>query len=160
MGRAVIKATRTYNADLVRSIMLRPEILATVAEDGQDPADYQPDVEGDCWLVMTAPDDVLVGLYCLDARNAVTVEIHAQVLPEHRKVYSKATGEAALGWILENMPECHKVTASVPAIYPNVLKFTTQFGFQVEGVNRLSYLKNGKIHDQWMLGITRDEING
>ena len=155
----MITTTRTYDAYLVRSVITRPDIWATVAEDGQDPLTYAPDVHNDCWLTMTGPDDVLVGLYCLDQYNAVTLEIHAQVLPEHRKVYSRATGEAALAWVLENVPQCQKVIASVPAIYPNVRDFTLQFGFRVEGTIRHSYLKDGKVHDLWLLGITRDEIN-
>ena len=140
--------------------MLRPEIFATVAEDGQDPAGYEPDVQAEVWLAMTTNDDDLVGLYNLHSRNAVTVEIHAQVLPEHRKEYSNATGLAALRWIRVNIPDCYKVIATVPALYPNVRKFTESFGFQLEGVNRSSYLKDGEVHDQWLLGITRDEIDG
>ncbi len=153
-----MKATRTYNTDLVRQIMLRPEIFATCSEDGQDPADYQPDLAASCWLVMTAPDDVLVGLYVLHQRNAVTLEIHAHVLPEHRKVYSESTGRAALAWVLEHVPDCQKIIAHVPALYPNVRDFALRQGFHNEGTNRKSFLKGGKLYDQWHLGVTREEL--
>lgn len=151
-----VDATRTYDPLRVREFMTRPEIWATVAEDGQDPGDYVPDVRGEVWLVMQAEGE-LIGLYHLRRINAVTLEIHAQVALEYRKRYSEATGKAALRWILDNT-QIAKVIAWVPEIYPNVRDFTVSQGFQVEGANRKSYLKHEKLHDQTLLGITREEI--
>jgi len=65
---------------------------------------------------------------------------------------------AALQWIIDNTPECKKVTAQIPVIYDNVRRFIEQFGFVQEGINRQSYQKAGKILDQWNYGITRPEI--
>lgn len=152
-----LEVTRTYNVDLVRAVMTTPALWDTVAEDGHDPDDYTPDMEGTCWLLMRAEGDV-IALYALDKINTVTLEIHAQVLPEHRKEYSSATGKAALQWIVDNT-DCQTVMAWVPAIYPNVRDFTVSQGFQIEGVSRKSYLKNGELHDRTLLGITRDEIH-
>lgn len=103
-------------------------------------------------------DNEVAALYNIHARNSVTAEIHAHVVPKHRKQYSKETGYHALRWIYENAPTYHKVVAQIPVIYENVRQFTIGFGFQDEGINRQSYLKDYQIVDQWMLGITRDEI--
>lgn len=154
---ATVTATRTFSPLEVRRIMVWPPIWETVAEDGQDPADFKPDVEGDIWLEIRALGK-LIGLYHLQKRNSVLIEIHAQVLPEYRKLYSKGSGRAALAWIIENLPDCEKVIAWVPVIYENVRAFCELQGFRVEGTNRGSYLKNGQIHDQWLLGITRGEV--
>jgi RimJ/RimL family protein N-acetyltransferase len=86
------------------------------------------------------------------------LQIHANVLPEHRKQHAKETGQKALDWIVENLPEIHKVVAFIPALYPNVRDFTASFGFKIEGVLTQSHQKNGVLHDQWILGITRPEI--
>jgi hypothetical protein len=153
-----VKTYRTFDDEGLRRAMVDPDMWATVAEDGHDPANYKPDVVAECWLAMQVDGNV-VAYYQLESRNTVTLEIHAQVLPEFRKEYSKATGEAALKWILENAPECQKVIAWVPSKYPNVRDFTLQFGFKVEGTNRKSYLKDGQLWDQWLLGITRGEIH-
>lgn len=152
-----VTVKRTYDPRIVRELMTRPDMWETVAEDGQDPGDFDPDVTADCWLTVRAEGE-LVGLYCLDRVNSVTLEIHAQVLPECRKEYSDDTGRAVLQWILDNT-DTRKVIAWVPVIYPNVRKFTESQGFQVEGVSRKSYLKHGELHDLTLLGITRDEIN-
>ena len=156
MKQVGITVQRTNDADIVRAVMTHPDMWATVAEDGHDPDDYTPDMTGACWLVMR-DGDTLIALYSLDQINAVTLEIHAQVLPKHRKEYSRATGKAALQWIVEHT-DCQKVIAWVPALYPNVRDFTVSQGFQIEGVSRKSYLKNGELHDLTLLGITREQI--
>lgn len=152
----MITATRTFDADTIRAVLLAPEIYATIAEDGHERS-LDPDLRDTLWLEMRDEHE-LVAVYQLERINGITAQIHANVLKKHRKKYSRATGEAALQWVVENLPEINKIIAVVPVIYPNVKDFTCGFGFQVEGVNRQSYLKNGEIHDQWLLGITRAEI--
>jgi RimJ/RimL family protein N-acetyltransferase len=151
-----MKAVRTYDNELVARLMRLPELWATVAEDGQNPDLYVPDCENACWLLMIEGEE-LVGLYNLHAHNSVTVEIHAHVFPEFRKKHSYDTGIAALSWVIDNS-DYQKVVAVIPTIYLNVKRFTCSFGFKEEGVNRKSYLKSGELVDQWLLGITRDEI--
>lgn len=150
---------RTFNKSLVRDILTEPAIWATIAEDGQVTEKYEPDLEAECWLEIKANDSV-VGVYRVHVLNSVLLQIHAHVLPEYRKYHSYGTGFNALKWIYENAPEYKKVIAIIPFCFENVKEFTCQFGFQVEGVNRQSYMKNGQLHDQWLLGITRDEIEG
>ena len=152
----MIEAIRTFSPGIVEGLMCIPSLWATVAEDGQNPDDFKADCDGQCWLLMMAGDDI-VGMYNLHSINRVTVQIHAHVLPEFRKKHSYDTGLAALQWIIDKT-DYQKVVATIPVIYENVKRFTCSFGFQVEGINRESYLKHGDIVDQYMLGITRKEI--
>ena len=152
-----MNVSRTYDVEMIKEMITRDCIWSTIAEDGQVKEDYSPKVDAECWLEMKA-DDVLVGLYNLHSHNAITVQIHAHVLPEHRKKHSKATGIGSLRWIYDNAPVYKKVVAQIPFCYENVKNFTMSMGFKLEGINRLSYQKNGDIIDQWQLGITRDEI--
>lgn len=153
----MITASRIYDKQVVIDIITRSDIWATVAEDGQQIDEFNPDVEGECWLAMN-DGETMVGLYNLHAHNAITVQIHAHVLPECRREHSKDTATAALTYIRDCAPDYLKVVAQIPFIYENVKNFTCGNGFQVEGVNRSSYIKDGKVVDQWMLGITRNEI--
>ena len=145
---------RTFDVDLIESVLLRPEIKAVISEDGVD--EFKPNVNDDIWLVMSDGD--VIAVYHLQRLNGIMLQIHANVLPEHRKQHAKETGQKALDWIVENLPEIHKVVAFIPALYPNVRDFTASFGFKIEGVLTQSHLKNGVLHDQWILGITRPEI--
>ncbi len=125
-----------------------------VCEDGHKLEDFDPKPNENCWINIDK-----VGMYNLHPDNSTTLEIHAFILPEKRKKHSIETGKQILKWILENAPEQYqKVIAQVPCIYPNVKDFCIYNGFKIEGVNRLSHKKNGKIVDQWLLGITRKEI--
>lgn len=153
----MITVERTFDTEIIRSIMTRDDIWSTVAEDGQHKEGFNSDPVVDCWLLIKSNGEI-VGLYKLHTENCVTLQIHAQVLPEHRKAYSNDTGTSVLQWIYDNAEEYKKVIACVPVIYRNVKDFTCSFGFLVEGTNRKSYLKDGELHDQWNLGITRDEI--
>lgn len=148
---------RTFDQLLVWQLMTQPEMWATVAEDGHQPMDYLPDVQGEAWLLMYGEGEVY-GVYRVHAMNSVTCEIHAQVVPKHRNEHALETGRLALKWIYDNAPQYEKVICWVPEIYPNVRGFAEKFGFKLEGTNRDSYLKNGQLHDQWLLGIKRSEI--
>jgi RimJ/RimL family protein N-acetyltransferase len=53
-----------------------------------------------------------------------------------------------------------KVNISIPKTRRIVYNLAKNVGFKDEGVNRMSFTKNGKTHDQWLLGLTRKEIRG
>lgn len=148
---------RTYNIHEVERIIFNDVIWDSISEDGQKREDVILDVSNEAWLLISQDSEVIAA-YNLHAKNAVTCQIHAHVLPEHRGEHSFNTGLAVLRWLYDNEPVYQKLVAEVPVIYENVKRFVCQFGFLVEGINRLSYLKNGNIIDQWYLGITRHEI--
>ena len=154
----MIKIQRTFDADLVRKVMTRPDIWATVAEDGQNIDDYSPEVEEDCWLEVS--DDFLtVGLYNLHPMNGSTLEAHIQMLPEHRLDYARPSGLKFFKWIIDECPaQYHKFIVKIPALYPNVKKFVEEFGLTLEGTITKSHMKNGELVDVWFLGITKDQI--
>ena len=152
----MMTAIRTFDTEMVESFMAIPEIWVTIAEDGQIKENFKAYCESECWLLMM-DDKEFVGMYNLHAHTSVMVEIHAHVLPKYRAKYSQATGTTVLQWIIDET-KYEKVIAVIPTIYENVKRFTCSFGFKEEGVNRHSYMKNGEIVDQWLLGITRDEI--
>ncbi len=152
-----VVAERTFDADEIRAVMTHPDMWATIAEDGQNPDDYSPDMDSTAYLLMRVGGET-VGLYTMRAVNAVTLEMHVNVVKAHRRRHSHATGIAALRWVYHNAEKYQKIVAQIPVIYGNVKRFALDMGFQLEGVNRLSYQKNGEIMDQWALGATRGEI--
>ena len=147
-----MKLHRTWNKELIKSVV--SQMWDHVCEDGHSLDAFDPKPNENCWVSI---EDI--GMYNLHPHNSTTLEIHAFILPTKRKEHSKLTGQEILKWILDNAPKQYqKIIAQVPSIYPNVKDFCIKNGFQVEGVNRLSHKKNGEIVDQWLLGITREEI--
>lgn len=154
----MIRVFETKDTEVIKAVVWNPDIWDAIAEDNIDPYTFEPDLERDVWLsVTTEPGDVL-GVFNLHSMNGITIQIHAMVLPQYRKTYSKAIGEAVLKYIYKQYPHCAKILASVPEIYPNVIRYLENRGFMHEGINRSSYEKNGKIWDQHWYGITRKEI--
>ena len=153
----MIKVVSTVNESVIMDILGVPEIWATVSEGDIEPEEFNIDFEDTIWLLMIK-DDTIIGMYNFEALNSVSVEIHAHVLPEYRKQYSKETGTAALRWLFDNVPWAYKVVAQVPEIYPNVSSFVESFGFELEGTNRESWLKDGSLWDVHSYGLTIGEL--
>ena len=148
---APIVVSRTDDTELVRSVL--SQLLDTLAEDDSSPESLAVDCVRDCWLDIDG-----MGVFHLHAHNSTTLWIHAQVLKEYRH-RSVEIGYAVWGWILANCPvNYQKFITSIPVIYPNVRAYTEKMGMIWEGTNRLSARKNGQIIDQWMMGITRKEV--
>jgi hypothetical protein len=138
-----------------REVLMHPDIFPTIAEDGMD--EWQmPD--GPIYLVGYVPcgDYELrpIGCFVLHKHSSVCLECHVQVLPDDREAWAVEFGEAVIQWMWQNT-EARKCVAQIPHLYPNVKDFALARGFSVEGVNKASYLKGGKLHDQWYLGIER-----
>jgi len=157
MGYCMITCDRTYDVNVIKSVIFDPVIWDCITEDGDHTQDgFDVDTVGECWLVIKN-DDLVVAIYNMHALNGVTLQIHAHVLPQYRKDFSRESGLAALRWIINNT-DYQKIVATIPSIYDNVKKFTESFGFIVEGINRLSYKKNGNLCSQWLMGVTRGEL--
>ena len=85
-----MKISRTFDDNAVTNIITHPDIWKTVAEEGQLQEDFNPDCEGDCWLLLEA-EEGFIGAYNVHPHNSVTLEIHAHVLPEYRRKYDLST---------------------------------------------------------------------
>ena len=77
------------------------------------------------------------------------------------KIRGKRTYETtrlALICLINDFPCYKKVIVFIPIINKNVKMFALRIGFKEEGLNRQSYIKNGDIIDQWLMGMTQKEI--
>jgi len=153
----MIKVAATTDDGLIKAVLGHPVIWKTVSDGDVKINDYPIDHNDTVWLVMSV-DNSIIAMYNFESLNKVSIRIHAHVLPAYREEYSRQTGLEALRWVKDNESWVNKVIAEVPTLYPNVANFAISLGFKDEGLNRASYFKQGSIYDQWMLGITIDEI--
>jgi RimJ/RimL family protein N-acetyltransferase len=100
-------------------------------------------------------DDKLKGLYLLIAQNSITAEIHTCLLPDVRGVKAIQAGKALL---LHLFSKYKKAISYIPEYNKKATLYASMLGFKIEGINRESFLKNGKIHDQYLVGITKGEF--
>lgn len=126
-----------------------------ISEDDAD--DYKADLYGEYWIGLYEP--MLIGCYRLHQINKATWQIHAFILPEHRREYSKESGASILQWCLDNL-DFEKLICIIPDRFPNVVGFVESIGFKHEGTNRQSYTKDGQLWDLQSFGLTKEEIKG
>lgn len=146
--------------ETIKSIMLADEIWETISEDEIGKEDYTPDMDNDLWVGAFVEEEC-IGLFRFHSVTGVALQLHVQILLKYRKEYSMEAMAKVWEWFEEGIDENFiKVIVSIPTIYLNVYKFALANGFIDEGLNRQSIKKNGHIIDQWLLGITREEIRG
>lgn len=139
----------------IREIATIPALWETIAEDGIDQDTWMPDIsEG--WLY-ASDEEGFVGIYNVHPSNSTTLQIHPMIPPETRGRRAYESAVEVLDWIFTTT-KYQKVVCEIPVIYRNVKLFAMSAGMKEEGINRKSYLKNGKIHDQWHLGIAKQEF--
>jgi len=135
--------------------MRHPKIYPYISDDScPKREDFRVGRE-DPWqsYFITAKDDSLIGMWLLHRHNAITYEIHTCVLPSRFRAADEAA-KAVVAWIFENTP-CRKIITHVPSFNRAALKFALRAGLQLEGCVTESFLKDGKIYDQHLLGITK-----
>lgn len=139
--------------DLVASIIAHPAIWPHIHDDNSTectPADH----DGFYWMLVTG--DCQLGVFLVHALNSVCYQMHTCLLPCAWGAPAKAAAQMLLKWAFEETP-CEKMTTLVPAYNRAALRFAKAGGMQHEGVNRASFLRNGELIDQIMLGITKQE---
>jgi RimJ/RimL family protein N-acetyltransferase len=144
---------RTHDMRLVREIMSDPAIFTHIHDDSViecDPIDH----EGFNWMLVS--DSAPAGVFLVHAMNSVCYQMHTALLP---CIWGQDAANAAqmlLAWAF-NDTDCQKMITAVPAYNRAALRFAKAGGMTQEGINRASFMRNGALIDQIMLGITKQE---
>lgn len=142
---------RTYDTDFIVRCVAEPGVWRMVADDGFPNPDlyFPPMGDGMYWL--RAGD---FGVFLFHPHNSVTYEAHTVLLPSAR---GKAVeiGKAAISWFFANTP-CQCLITNVPEYNPLALRLAHKCGFATIGINEKSIMKNGILHDQTLLGISKE----
>jgi len=138
---------RTFDYDLIMDIMTHPDIYPYISDDGSpSQEDFSPIQSDDIYYLICE-----AGLFMYHPHNCITVEVHSCVLPEYRGK-SVAYAKASVEWMFENT-KYRKVITQVPSYNKRALVYAQKAGLEIEGTNRMSFMKNGKIYDQTILGV-------
>lgn len=112
------------------------------------------DAEGLVWLLVG--DGEPAGVFLLHSHNLACWEVHTCLLPRVWGAKARQATQLCRAWMFENTP-CQKLITNVPADNLLALRFAKRCGMTPEGVNHKSYLKNGELLDQHVLGLTKQE---
>ncbi len=143
---------RVYDVGVINSILTHPSIADQLCDDHTVGAKIQ-DAESLEWIGVHK-DGACHGVFLLIPQNTVTVDIHTALLPDVRGKESKQAGKLLLDLIFSRY---FKAVTSVPSNNRVAAWFAGSLGFKHEGVNRQSFLKNGVLLDQVLMGMTRED---
>ena len=155
----MIDLYHTNDMELVRSIMLTPEIWGQAVEDGTSKDSFYPGQDALCVWLLVKLDKRVIGVMLVNHDSLCSINIHPVLLNKYKR-YGREMMKAFFVWV-DSLPEqLTKVNCSIPNHLKIVQNFAKKVGFKKEGVNRASFLHNGTAQDQTRYGLTREEIKG
>ncbi len=156
----MIKRCRVADVAEVNRIMTHPDVYPKISDDGSPEVgrfDATPLLECDAiyflgWTVAGA----WAGMWLLKPWNTITYEVHTSVLPDFRGAEAIRVAGDVGRWMFHNTP-CRKVVTLIPEGNRPALAFALSAGMKKEGLVKRSFLKGGKVVDQQLLGIEKEE---
>lgn len=149
-----MRLERTRDMELVGRIVSHPAIWPHITDDATAEAAPIPDNEAMHWMLVN--DGEPAGVFLVHAHNMYCYEMHTCLLPRTWGAQAKTAAQMLLRWAFEQT-ECQKMITAVPAYNRPALRFAKAGGMVQEGINRASFMRNGELIDQIMLGITKQE---
>lgn len=158
MDSRMITMALTSDMHTIREIMIQPSVWDRLTEDGMGKENYMPEMTKKRGWLMVKDDDSPIGAIIIDTETSTSISIHPYLIGDKRAL-GRDMMQKFYEWFLENIKDTViKINVKVPKCHKIVYNFAKNVGFKYEGTTRQGFRKYGKIHDQWNLGITRDEI--
>lgn len=155
----------TLDARKVARIMFHPDILEVMSDDHA--TDHMKDA-GPYFEINTAK--TLLGipsfyflspnehtLFMVTSKTLTLFEVHTMILPEGRGVLAIEATKKAAEWLF-NSTSCEKVVTYIPLFNKAARIFAKKAGMLDEGICTKSFKKDGVLHDQWVLGLEKEQI--
>jgi len=147
----------TNDMELVKKIITNYYVWQYAADDGIEKDEFVPKAgPHNLWLL--AYKDDLCGIILLEVESCASIKIHPYMLEEYKGQWMYMMREF-FRWYLDNAKEPqHKVNAKTPVYNQLIRNLALNLGFKDEGVDRESFIKDGVFHDQYIFGITKEEM--
>lgn len=151
----VVTTQPIKDLELIRSTITNPRIWASVSDDAISSAEeFMPIISDSVIYLGMFVDDQFHGLFMLHAHNAVCWEVHTCLLPSAWGSASIFAHEC-IEWIF-NTTACQRLITNIPEGNALAKRLALSVGMQIFGINQKSFLKNGILIDQTMLGISKE----
>jgi len=152
----MIHFERTQDYALIRQIITHPRVYAHVSDDYSPKVeDFKPVENDDWWYVLVQDAREILGLWIVTPHTHCCWEIHTCLLPTAWGRRAKEAAQLLGPWLWEHLPECVRIVTEVPEYNRAAFLFALQSGMEKYGVNPKAYLKDGKLQDVILLGVSR-----
>lgn len=150
---------RTTDAGFVRAVLTDPAVWPLVSDDfsgAREALDPAPFVSSPAFhFLVPVQHGQRIGVFCFYPENGVTCEMHSAILPEYRGAGCWAA-RSAISWMFQNTRTL-KITTKVPTTDGRLFVLTLAAGFDLEGLSRGSLLRDGRLLDQHLFGIGKEQ---
>lgn len=152
-----MRAVELDDPAAIRRIMTHPRVYPRLCDDfSPAPEEFEPTLCSGLHYIGIERDSI-DGLVFYHRHNTVTYEAHTCLKPSLWGRDGRKGWLMTAGWMFDHT-DCRKIIGSCPADNPLIERFAKSIGFTVEGVNRKSLLRNGRLLDQTMVGLTKEEF--
>lgn len=146
----------TQDSELISSCIRHPRVWPSVSDDGSPLKETFSPVFSESIVYLAAFDrGEFFGIFMLHAHNFICWEVHTCLLPSSWGEKAKRFASLCIDWIFSNT-ECKRLITNVPSNNVLALRLAKLSGMKEFGVNEKSFMKNGKVLDQIILGISKE----
>ena len=152
-------ASTEHDLEFIQNTWLNPSILPHINDDMTmgEMIRWDKVVAHGLFLIPIVDDGGRIGFFYLVPQSNTYWEVHVAILPQYRGKVAIEAGKAVVKWFFENTP-AKKLVANVPVDNQKAYALARRVGFNLEGMNRKSFLRNHKLIDQYFMGICKEEV--
>jgi RimJ/RimL family protein N-acetyltransferase len=88
--------------------------------------------------------------------NGESLDVHVALLPEAKGKAAEVSKDA-IKWMFSNSQYLH-MNASIPEYNKLAIRLAEKVGMEFIGINKSSFMKDGKLHDQYLFGIKKEDV--
>lgn len=148
---------RTEDWALVKKIVTHPKLWALNSDDlAPEPQNWEPPLNPDIWYVLARGKGKPIGLFVFIPETRVCWQSHISMIPEAWGHIARYACRLVFYWLWERTT-CLRIIGSIPASNHLAVLFAIQCGMEKYGVNPRSFLRNGVLEDQVLVGINRPD---
>jgi hypothetical protein len=147
---------RTTDYSLIRQILTDPDLYGRMGDDFLPPRkDFLVNTHPAIWYVLVVEGCKLLGMFGFFPENEICWAAHVALFRGIHPRVTHQAGEEIVEWLWRNT-SCERLIASVPLSNPAAVRFGLRaMGLVRYGVNPRSFLKNGILQSQILMGRSR-----
>lgn len=88
--------------------------------------------------------------------NHISLDVHVALLPD-AKGKAAEISKGAIKWMFNNTQYLH-MNASIPEYNKLAIRLAEKVGMEFIGINKGSFMKDGKLYNQYLFGIQKEDV--
>jgi len=153
-----LRVQTTSNVDLIKEVLNDQRLYEVTTEDGTGPLEtFNPDVIDTIWVALI-DDETIIGFMIAEQVSKAVLSVHVAIRSDEwgNSKRNVELGKQAIALLL-SAETIHKVVAQIPVEDQHVLRYAQRVGLRREGINRESFLRKGKLLDQYYMGMVEPQ---